>query len=151
MTSLRFFVPGIPVGQGNHRRNRAGATYESTKGHEAWRAAIIRATRAAVDDPDDWLWIGPVSCDLVFRFPRPKSHYGTGSNAGRLKPSAPGAKRSRPDLDKLCRAGLDAITMAGGVWQDDAQVCDLLASKMYVRPNSSPGSSPGMGVYVRGL
>jgi Holliday junction resolvase RusA-like endonuclease len=35
----------------------------------------------------------------------------------------------RPDLDKLVRAVLDALT--GLAWADDAQVCDITATKRY--------------------
>ena len=50
--------------------------------------------------------------DLLFRFPRPRSHFGTGRNAGQLKPSAPFYVRTRPDLDKLARAVGDALRIS---------------------------------------
>lgn len=40
----------------------------------------------------------------------------------------------RPDLDKLVRALLDALTQAKNVWGDDSQVCVLQVSKMYGDP-----------------
>jgi Holliday junction resolvase RusA-like endonuclease len=41
----------------------------------------------------------------------------------------------RPDLDKLARATLDALTTAQVV-TDDAQVCDLWVSKRYGIPGA---------------
>lgn len=37
----------------------------------------------------------------------------------------------KPDLDKIVRYCLDAITQSGAVWQDDAQVVWIYASKQY--------------------
>jgi crossover junction endodeoxyribonuclease RusA len=74
---------------------------------------------------------GPVAVALAFRMPRPKSS----------KPGQPADKR--PDLDKLVRAVLDALTSAG-MYEDDARVVDLRASKQL----SEPGTSPGVWVTV---
>ena len=63
---------------------------------------------------------GPVSLRIVFLKPRPKGHYGTGRNAGKLKESAPEWPTTRPDTLKLARAVEDALT--GVIWQDDSQV-----------------------------
>jgi crossover junction endodeoxyribonuclease RusA len=46
----------------------------------------------------------------------------------------------RPDLDKLVRAVLDALSEAG-VWRDDAQVVSVVARKAY-------GSAPGLTVEI---
>ena len=40
---------------------------------------------------------------MNFRFVRPKSHYGTGRNAKKLKPSAPPHHTQKPDATKLLR------------------------------------------------
>jgi len=37
----------------------------------------------------------------------------------------------KPDLDKLVRFTLDAITQSGTVWHDDAQVITITAAKVY--------------------
>jgi Holliday junction resolvase RusA-like endonuclease len=58
----------------------------------------------------------PVGVSFDFRFPRPRSHYGKRG----LLPSAPRHMVTKPDLDKLIRAALDALT--GIIWRDDAQV-----------------------------
>jgi Holliday junction resolvase RusA-like endonuclease len=38
---------------------------------------------------------------------------------------------TKPDVDKLTRTCLDAITQAGNVWADDSQVIILTAAKYY--------------------
>lgn len=52
----------------------------------------------------------PIAAAFEFFFSRPKSHYGTGKNAGRLKPSAPTDHLSAPDLSKLVRCVEDCLT-----------------------------------------
>jgi Holliday junction resolvase RusA-like endonuclease len=38
---------------------------------------------------------------------------------------------TKPDVDKLLRTCLDAITQAGNVWADDSQVIVLTGAKYY--------------------
>jgi len=64
---------------------------------------------------------------------RPKGHYRTGRNSHLLRDSAPLYPAGVPDLDKLCRAVLDGLTM-GGAWKDDSQVINLHAVKKYGVP-----------------
>lgn len=92
-----------------------------------WRAELTAAAAEAMGDeaPN----IGPLRVHGTFHFPRPLYHYGTGRNAGVLKESAPSWVPVRPDLDKLSRALLDALT--GVVWRDDAQVVALNVAKVY--------------------
>jgi crossover junction endodeoxyribonuclease RusA len=72
----------------------------------------------------------PVLIALTFKLHRPLSHYGSGKNARLVKPSAPKHPAKVPDIDKLTRAVLDALTSI--VWVDDSQVVRLTASKVYV-------------------
>ena len=102
---------------------------ESSARVKPWRESIRAAALAAMGD--DWTPItGPVTVDLTFLLPRPKGHFGTGRNAGKLRDSAPTHHTTKPDLDKLIRAVLDALTSAG-VWGDDSQVWGLAAAKGY--------------------
>ena len=84
------------------------------------------------------LWAAPVYVQLDFYLSRPKSHYGTGRNAQKIKESAP-SWPGRPDVDKLARAVLDALT--GLVIADDSTVVELRAGKSY-------GRRPGVAVLV---
>ena len=67
---------------------------------------------------------GPFRVALRFILPRPK----------RLKVRR--KHTTRPDVDKLARCILDALT--GVVWKDDAQVISLRASKRYAQPEEAP-------------
>lgn len=148
---IAFAVRGIPAPQGSKRllplNARPGGRpimVESSKRVPKWRRAIADAARAALDllsADEQRLATGSVLVDLAFRLPRPRSHYGTGRNAALLKSSAPIRPTTKPDLDKLARACLDALT--GVLWVDDSQVVMLLVSKDYAGDGTHPG------VYVR--
>jgi crossover junction endodeoxyribonuclease RusA len=68
----------------------------------------------------------PVRVRLRFSLPRPKS----------LSSRASRAHVKRPDLDKLIRACLDAMT--GVLWADDSQVYSLSATKCYALADKAP-------------
>lgn len=135
-----FFVDGNPAPQGSKRHVGHGRMIESSKRVEPWRkriAAKIAAERLQRLD-------GPVSCRLTFYMPRPKCHYRTGRYARLLKPLAPTYSRARPDVDKLARAVLDALTMSGVVG-DDSQIAILLAVKKYA------AMTPGVFIELSGI
>lgn len=60
-------------------------------------------------------------------FKRPKSHL---NSKGAVKPSAPLAHRSKPDLDNVAKAVLDSLTRAGTI-KDDAEIIYLTVIKAY--------------------
>lgn len=62
-----------------------------------------------------------------FELTRPKSHYGTGKNRDKVKPSA--AVVPHQDVDNLAKGVLDAAN--GVVWYDDSAVVRLIAEKRY--------------------
>lgn len=125
---LRFDVPGVPRPQGSKRHVGNGVMVESCKELKGWRQAVTDTAIAAGASR----WEGPVRVELVFRFDRPKSHWG----AKGLRPSAPAAKVTKPDLDKLARGVLDALWPC---WGDDAQVVELLARKRFCEQGELPG------------
>ena len=127
-------VHGTPAPQGSKIRNRYGAVYESNRNVAPWREAIRAEVQRQVLVP----LAGAVVCEIVFRMPRPKGHYGTGRNAEYVRKGAPGSPASKPDLDKLVRAVLDGLT-DGGAWKDDGQVVALAARKMYAWPGTPTG------------
>lgn len=93
-----------------------------------WRDTV--GWHAKAHCPKDWDSTGPMFVQATFWLPRPKSHYRTN---GELKPVAQWWPITRPDTDKLTRALLDALTLAG-VWVDDSQVVQLTAEKSYGGP-----------------
>ncbi len=128
-TVIGFTVHGLPIPQGSTRAwvvNGKPIITSSAKGLTTWRRLVADvAQNYAPKEP----WEGPVGIELHFGIPKPKS--------------APKRRRvwpdKRPDLDKLTRAVLDALTYV--VFADDSQVIDLRASKDY--------GPPGVVVEVR--
>ncbi|MHC4868052.1 MAG: RusA family crossover junction endodeoxyribonuclease [Planctomycetota bacterium] len=99
------------------------AVVDDNPNSAVWKAAVAVVARQAAQDAGlHKLLAGAIG--VVFRFEKPRltSHYGTGRNAGKLKPSAPPFPITRPDALKLARAVEDALT--GVIWRDDAQICD---------------------------
>ena len=80
---------------------------------------------------------GPVRLFCVFFFSRPQGHYGSGKNAGKLKPGSPSTCSVKPDQDKLLRAVCDALE--GIVYTGDSRVVDGRAQKFYSRPGRPAG------------
>ena len=111
---------------------------EASKKVKPWREAVKQAALAVLPDGHQ-PFIGPVTIDVAFFLPRPKGHFGTGRNAGRLRPSAPPLPAVRPDLDKLVRSTLDALGEAW-VFTDDARVTSILAVKEYADRHRPPGA-----------
>lgn len=141
MTNIvTFRVHGIPIQQGSKNaypsKGRRKVNVVESKHHElqAWRriiaAAWSKAGRVHV--------AGPVAVTLRFFMPRPKSHFGTGRNAGKVKPSAPYYAAVKPDIDKLERGVLDALTIAGAI-EDDARVVSLDSQKPYANTDEQVG------------
>jgi crossover junction endodeoxyribonuclease RusA len=139
-----IIVNGMPAPQGNHRVNRSGAVYETSKAVGPWREAVRAETQRAMLMLSG-AFTGPVKVTLKFVVPRPKGHYRTGRNAGMLRDAAPSWPAGKPDVDKLARAVLDGLT-AGGAWKDDSQVVQLFAGKSYAAQDS-----PGCVITVHDL
>lgn len=125
--TLSFRVDGTPAPQGSKRYLGNGVLIESSKRVAPWRADIRNAAEQALNGDHSALWNAPLSVTLGFDFPRPQNHYRTGRNADLLRHQAPHEHIGKPDLDKLTRAVLDALT--GIIWADDAHVVAITAAK----------------------
>jgi len=126
-----FHVVGLtPAPQGSKRHVGGGRMVESSAKVRPWREAVRQEALAT----GLTITAQPVFLRLSFTFARPKGH----RNAkGQLRPSAPVDHITRPDLDKLCRSTLDALT--GVLFADDSQVAFLVASKAYALPGELEG------------
>lgn len=154
---VTFTVRGTPFPQGSKKAmpiyrkvggkrvftGRVAMVDDNKQGLAAWRTPVTLRCRQAMSRraPLD----GPVRVDIVFYLKRPAGHYGTGRNAGILKPSAPLFPSVKPDLDKLERATMDALT-AGGAFTDDARVVALSSTKVYADAHD-PGATITVGLY----
>jgi crossover junction endodeoxyribonuclease RusA len=135
-------VRGLPAPQGSKRHVGHGIMVESSRAVGPWREAVRAETQRVMTAWTDGGLDGPLRVVADFYLPRPKGHYGTGKNAGKLRESAPPFPAWRPDLDKLARALLDGLG-AGGAWVDDCQVVHLHASKWY-----ADGVAPGCRITI---
>lgn len=127
--SLTFFIPGTPKPQGS-KTIVNGRMIEANTGLRDWRHVITMYARQAKGRSQSWPATGPVALTADFHFSRPKSHYGTGKNAGKVKPNAPRYVTTTPDLDKLMRALGDGLKDAGVV-QDDSLIVVEHITKVY--------------------
>ena len=142
---LHFRVNGIPTTQGskrgffNPKTERVIIVDDNSPNLKRWRQDVIdaaKAIRGQIAGPLDV----PIELEVVFYLPRPQIHYG----AHGLKPNAPLFVKGKPDLDKLIRAVMDAITIAG-LWQDDGRVASIKTRKLY---SDEPGCEVRLGLLV---
>lgn len=149
MSEVEFRVYGKPEPKGSHRpvgsssrdprkRGRCICVDTNANALRKWERAIVDAAFVAGIrvEANRFLWIGPVAAFLTFYMPRPES-----------LPLFEGVllHQKKPDIDKLCRAVLDALS--GLVYVDDSQVAAVTAAKYY----EVPGDSAGVRVHVRQL
>jgi len=136
-TIADFVVHGNPKPQGSKNAfTPKGAKFpvvveSAGEALKHWRYAV--AQKAAEVMGDKLPHNGAVSVELTFRMSRPKSHYGTGRNAGTLKESSPEHHVVKPDIDKLTRAVFDSLSKR--VYGDDSQVCEMSVKKKYPPPS----------------
>ncbi|MFF3884110.1 RusA family crossover junction endodeoxyribonuclease [Streptomyces sp. NPDC001914] len=151
--AFHITVHGTPGPQGSKTRNAAGALYESSAKVKPWREAVKSAALDVLSYDICWSPLREaVRLEVVFTLPRPKSHFGTGRNAGQVKPSAPQyptgkPDTDKPDTDKLLRSTQDALKDAG-VLVDDSVVTDTAAEKRYVLTGDDTLSHPGAVIRI---
>lgn len=135
-------LTGHPRPQGSKIRTQWGMREASDI--KPWRDAITTAAIESLAGAPPLE--GPVSVGIVFGFNRPAGHYGSGRNAGVVKPSAPEGPvtRSVGDVDKLARGVLDALT-AAKVFFDDSQVVELRAVKVFIGRGHREGARITVG------
>lgn len=117
---LTFEVAGTAVPQGSKTGrilNGRVHFYEANKKLPEWRKTVTRAAEEALAGRLGFGKDAQIFASLTFHMPR-----------------LPSVKRPRPniapDIDKLSRGMLDALTDAG-VWVDDGQVVELHAREFY--------------------
>jgi crossover junction endodeoxyribonuclease RusA len=123
-----FFVPGTPVAKGSAKAfYRAGMKHavvlqDNAELQKPWASLIsVLAGQAGLTPRTEGCSLG-----LTFHMPRPKSHLRAN---GEVKDRAHIAHTKKPDIDKLVRCVLDALT--GIAYADDSQVARVEAIKRY--------------------
>ena len=129
-----IFIPviGIPAPQGSKRHVGHGIMIENSKRVKPWRQDV---KEAALNHYDGEIIDQAVEIEIIFMFARPKSHFGTGKNSRKLKPSAPVfvTSKGKGDLEKLERSTYDALSQSSGgsVLKDDSLVVKNRNMKRY--------------------
>jgi crossover junction endodeoxyribonuclease RusA len=128
--TLAFTVYGEAQSKGNHKAYQGRGMHfpiitESNRKVASWQQLVAEAASHALQQrPIEerallWATLG-VRVSIAFYLPRPKKHH----TRGVFVPHC-----TRPDVDRLTRAVLDALTHV--VIHDDKQVTELLAGKYY--------------------
>lgn len=119
---------------GGHARLIASSSGRNETAQSRWATAVRKVALAQTEEYADT----PLRVVIEFRVARPQGHFGSGRNATALKPSAPLAPTTKPDLDKLVRCTLDALVTATkrgrvhhGIIDDDSRIVEVSASKVY--------------------
>lgn len=129
---ITFEVLGNPVTQGSIRAtvHRTTGRAIAIQDHRAplmnWRASIGQAAQVAADGAFAERGV-PVWVSVTFRLQRPRS-----------APKRVVRPTTKPDLDKLARACLDA--MSGVLFADDSQVVSLHVQKEFAGEAQAPGA-----------
>jgi crossover junction endodeoxyribonuclease RusA len=137
---ITFFVPGRPQAQGSKVKTRWGMREDNTElgpwrervalaAHEAQGKVANRTLEEGGFQP---LLKGPIAVGMEFILYRPQA-----TPQSRTPPAT-----KKPDIDKMARAILDALTHV--LWTDDSQVTMLMAVKRV----ANRGEGPGVHVWV---
>lgn len=122
-------VMGEPIPQGSTKAfiTKSGKPIitHSNKNLKEWRQRI--ATEAQKERPMHWDMEQAILLGVDFLMPRPKT-----------LPKKVKEDVKRPDLDKLIRAVLDALT--GIYYKDDSQVVQVFAGKRYADKYEAVGA-----------
>jgi len=121
--TISFVVYGNPQALKRHRSFKSGIHIDPSKGDKADFLTL------AIEKKPQQPWRQPIALHVEFFFQRPKSHYGTGRNADKLKPSAPDYHTSTPDTDNLIKFVCDSLN--GVFYKDDSYICSVKAVKYY--------------------
>jgi len=134
--TLTFTVYGVPKPKGNLRAfMKAGMKFpivtDSNRNVKSWSQLVAEgASRAIAELPvhdRSLMFASAIRLSVAFYLPRPKKYQ---------KRGVPVAHLTAPDIDKLLRAILDALTQVA--WGDDSQVVELLATKAYADVDAPP-------------
>lgn len=109
---ITFRLDGVPVPQGSMRVFNGNIVHSQGAALATWRSAVAIAAKQAGCKPE----AGAIRLDILFGMPKPKT----------VKRNYPSVA---PDLDKLIRAVLDALTAIAYI--DDGQVIEINSSKIY--------------------
>lgn len=146
-TVIAFWLPGVPEPQGskrgfvNPKTGKAMIVDVQHSRQRSWRREIIDEAQRAYGGPP---LNRSLQVDLIFAFERPQGHW---NKKGLLRASAPRHMETGKDIDKLARAVLDALKIAGTI-SDDRRVSKLECTKDYLDAFNFKPVGPGLRVQI---
>jgi Holliday junction resolvase RusA-like endonuclease len=135
--TIQFFAQGTPKGQPRPRafamklgNGKFSARVFDAGTSEGWKSCVAMAAKPFL--PPTPL-TGPLEMSIDFYFARPARLLTKKSPDGEIPHT------SKPDVDNLAKAVLDALTQTG-MLVDDSQVYSLVAAKFYVVRGNTSGA-----------
>jgi len=126
---MKITIPLSPVGQRRARHTARGGfsrTYKDEKQRHEENALMAHLAAHVPEKPLS----GPVALSFVAYLPIPKSKpkkWQAGAMSGEIRPTV------TPDADNLAKHLKDCLTTMR-FWEDDKQVVEMFAAKMYGDP-----------------
>jgi len=134
--TLAFTVYGVPQPKGNLRAfMKRGMKFpivtDSNRNARSWSQLVAEGANRAIGalprQDRALMFASAIRLSVAFYLPRPKKYQKRGLGIAHL---------TAPDIDKLVRAILDALTQVA--WGDDSQVVELLTTKAYADVDAPP-------------
>lgn len=139
--TITFAVPGPPATKGSSRHVGGGRLINDNRRTKGWSIIAKREARSRwKGGPRD----GAAIVLLSFFLKRPKSHYGSSKGQPYLRDDAPRRPLKVPDVDKVARACLDALTKVA--YADDSQVVRLVVEKFWAEHGDEPRTTISVSV-----
>ncbi len=141
-----IWVPGRPATKGSWKCIGRAKLVPANPRLKGWAKNVALEARKE--------WAGrpttrPVSVDILYYLKRPKSDYGTGRNAHKLKANVRKYPAARRDGDKMERAIWDALE--GVVYLDDRQVVRWSGEKRFTDQYIGDGFEEGASITIEVL
>ena len=126
---MKFIIPINPVAQKRARAAKiaghAVVYKDASQEKEERKLGSWIAELMLREGYEKFLADIPLYLRLRAYLPRPKGHFGTGRNSGKLKKSAPIRPTTKPDLSNLTKHFEDCAS--GVIWHDDRQIVGYTA------------------------
>jgi Holliday junction resolvase RusA-like endonuclease len=126
MKEIRLTIPGKPIPLSRAGHGQFGGKFLTAPTSKQIGLVVDTWERAGEPRFGDDV---PLQLLATFLFERPASHFGTGRNAGKLKPSARPFPIGRPDLSNLLKLVEDALN--GNAFKDDSRIVEAWPTKAY--------------------
>ena len=124
-------IPGNPIPQARHRHFKFGVYDPCKKDKEHFLSKAFKNYNYN-NEFNHLPRLDPLYVKIIFHLKRPKYHYGTGRNTGKLKEKYKDISfNKKPDIDNLVKFVFDALQGHNGFYLDDSQIIQIIAEKQY--------------------